>query len=450
VSRRPSFALTAAALLLLTGFAAVPAIAMDSPADPTPAEAPAPTVALDLAFEAGFTARGGEEGVLVWGLFAMAVELPARPDVLHSVTLSLELPAGGLRVAAVASTADSPFLDTIGSTRLVVRGDPAGSPRHTVAYEATYTPFGEEVLLEGSSPASPEKFLGKRVSEAGTGTLLHLGAREYDPATGRFQGLDPILGVAAHPQTQNPYAYATNDPVGNADPNGMCEVVCALAIIAVAAVATAAVAHYGPAKFRLGMDLAATAIGFIPLFGDVFSTAYFLTHDFLDCAEGHCDGVAIGLDTIGIVPGIPNLGGGAHAATAVFRALPPGTPMVGFIPLSIRLTGRAAGQVPPAVIHTSGLQHGNPAHWAKIQDEAAAMAKSGKYSDVYVNKALSTATGGVVPSGLRPDIVGKTWGGKYVVVEVVSPSQTASQMDRKVDAMQLLLGGRYGGRRVIP
>jgi len=76
------------------------------------------------------------------------------------------------------------------------------------------------------------------------------------------------------------------------------------------------------------MDLAATAIGFIPLFGDVFSTAYFLTHDFLDCAEGHCDGVAIGLDAIGIVPGIPSLGSAGFHLGKVALNVVTGAPLL--------------------------------------------------------------------------------------------------------------------------
>jgi len=213
--------LGAAALLVLTGFASAPTVAVESPALLPPPAGPAPAMAaFDLAFEAGFTARGGEEGVLVWGLFAMAVELPARPDVLHSVTLSLELPAGGLRVAAVASTADSPFLDTIGSTRLVVRGDPAGSPRHTVAYEATYTPFGEEVLLEGSSPASPEKFLGKRVSEAGTALSSTSAPASTTPPRAASRAWTPSSASPPTPRRRTPTPTRRTTPWGTRTPTG--------------------------------------------------------------------------------------------------------------------------------------------------------------------------------------------------------------------------------------
>jgi RHS repeat-associated protein len=63
----------------------------------------------------------------------------------------------------------------------------------------------------------PKGFIGER-PDPETG-LLHLNARYYDPALGRFispDDWDPTLaGVGT-----NRYAYAGNDPVNKADPNG--------------------------------------------------------------------------------------------------------------------------------------------------------------------------------------------------------------------------------------
>ncbi|WP_431983260.1 RHS repeat-associated core domain-containing protein [Streptomyces qinglanensis] len=51
-----------------------------------------------------------------------------------------------------------------------------------------------------------------------TGTT-HLGAREYDPALGRFLSVDPML--AADDQRQhNPYQYGGNNPATHSDPSG--------------------------------------------------------------------------------------------------------------------------------------------------------------------------------------------------------------------------------------
>ena len=45
-------------------------------------------------------------------------------------------------------------------------------------------------------------------------------ARYYDPTSGRFVSRDPFPGLMRLPQTLNPYAYVTNNPVNLIDPSG--------------------------------------------------------------------------------------------------------------------------------------------------------------------------------------------------------------------------------------
>ncbi|MER6622371.1 polymorphic toxin-type HINT domain-containing protein [Streptomyces sp. NPDC000931] len=80
-----------------------------------------------------------------------------------------------------------------------------------------FTPFGE---VRGQKPSmwpGEKGFVGGTMDES-TG-LTHLGAREYDPAIGRFISVDPMMDVAES-QTMNPYAYANNSPVTFSDPSG--------------------------------------------------------------------------------------------------------------------------------------------------------------------------------------------------------------------------------------
>ncbi|MFE0632520.1 RHS repeat-associated core domain-containing protein [Streptomyces sp. NPDC058864] len=81
------------------------------------------------------------------------------------------------------------------------------------------TPFGAP---RGSAPASwpGEKGFVGGTEDASTG-LRHLGAREYDEATGRFISVDPLMVVDA-PQQMNGYSYANNNPVTTSDPTGTC------------------------------------------------------------------------------------------------------------------------------------------------------------------------------------------------------------------------------------
>ncbi|OSZ61769.1 hypothetical protein OQI_03400 [Streptomyces pharetrae CZA14] len=55
--------------------------------------------------------------------------------------------------------------------------------------------------------------------DAATG-FVHLGAREYDPSTGRFISVDPVLDQS-DPLQANGYSYANNNPVTHADPSGL-------------------------------------------------------------------------------------------------------------------------------------------------------------------------------------------------------------------------------------
>ncbi|WP_344620204.1 RHS repeat-associated core domain-containing protein [Dactylosporangium salmoneum] len=54
----------------------------------------------------------------------------------------------------------------------------------------------------------------------GTG-LTHLGARDYDPKTGRFISVDPVFDPAVT-QSWSAYVYAGNNPVTQSDPSGLC------------------------------------------------------------------------------------------------------------------------------------------------------------------------------------------------------------------------------------
>ncbi|MGW0363063.1 polymorphic toxin-type HINT domain-containing protein [Streptomyces sp. NPDC002990] len=81
-------------------------------------------------------------------------------------------------------------------------------------------PFGNE---RGTQPAAgvwagDKGFVGG-TKEKATGFTL-LGAREYDPTTGRFISPDPIID-AGDPQQWNAYAYSNNDPFNKSDPSGL-------------------------------------------------------------------------------------------------------------------------------------------------------------------------------------------------------------------------------------
>jgi RHS repeat-associated protein len=78
------------------------------------------------------------------------------------------------------------------------------------------TPYGEP--RDGAAGWVNDKgFLGKTVDPTG---LTHVGAREYDPAVGRFISVDPLMDLS-NPQQMQGYSYANNSPVSFSDPDGL-------------------------------------------------------------------------------------------------------------------------------------------------------------------------------------------------------------------------------------
>lgn len=80
-----------------------------------------------------------------------------------------------------------------------------------------YDPFGNVRKNDGVG-ASLFQFSGEMYND--TLGYHFLRARYYDPQTGRFISKDPVKGVLTIPQTQNPYAYAGNNPINMSDPSG--------------------------------------------------------------------------------------------------------------------------------------------------------------------------------------------------------------------------------------
>lgn len=82
---------------------------------------------------------------------------------------------------------------------------------------STYDAFGSQRQQTGQQNFF--RFAGQE-QHADIG-LIHMRARWYDPATGRFISRDPIKGSATVPQSLNPYAYVSNNPCNLRDPSGL-------------------------------------------------------------------------------------------------------------------------------------------------------------------------------------------------------------------------------------
>ncbi len=131
------------------------------------------------------------------------------PQILSNGTDSIIYGPGGMAIEQIdANGAPAYFIQgQLGSTRALT--DQAGNVVATFTYDA----YGAVVSHTGSV-TTPVGFAGGYTDPSG---LLYLVHRYYDPATGQFLSLDPLVQ-----QTTQPYQYAGNDPVNGSDPSGLC------------------------------------------------------------------------------------------------------------------------------------------------------------------------------------------------------------------------------------
>ncbi len=97
--------------------------------------------------------------------------------------------------------------DLVGSVRGTVSS--SGALTGTASYDA----WGNPATSGGLTASTPFGFAGSYTDPTGLSYLIN---RYYDPATGQFTSLDPLVD-----QTLQPYAYTAGDPVSQTDPTGL-------------------------------------------------------------------------------------------------------------------------------------------------------------------------------------------------------------------------------------
>ena len=116
---------------------------------------------------------------------------------------------GHLALIQRGSTSERVVTDPNGSPRLVIDAS-SGRIVDTIAYDAWGRTTSE------SAPGTLPFGFGGGLADPDTG-LVHFGARDYDPATGRWTASDPIGFAGGDP---NLYRYSSDDPVNRTDPSG--------------------------------------------------------------------------------------------------------------------------------------------------------------------------------------------------------------------------------------
>ena len=157
-------------------------------------------------------------------------------EILRTTPTSRTLYLGATEITASADGAtltNATRYYTVGGTVVATRTNPgtlywqANDQQGTaqIAINATtlaatirkQDPFGNPRGAAATWP-NPRGFVGGTSDEPGG--LVHLGARFYNPITGRFLNDDPVTDTT-NPQQLNGYAYANNNPTTLSDPTGL-------------------------------------------------------------------------------------------------------------------------------------------------------------------------------------------------------------------------------------
>ncbi|MBK9066629.1 MAG: hypothetical protein IPL76_07030 [Gemmatimonadetes bacterium] len=141
--------------------------------------------------------------------------------------------------------------DHLGSVRAVV-----DTATGAVAQWTTYDAWGN-VLADSGAGSQPFGFAGG-MADSATG-LVRFGARDYDPAVGRWTAKDPVGFSGGESGT---YVYSANDPVDLQDPSGA-----VVPIVLVGMVAAFIAIDIAWQQFRNGYQLACLNLGRLPLLG---------------------------------------------------------------------------------------------------------------------------------------------------------------------------------------
>jgi RHS repeat-associated protein len=149
-------------------------------------------------------------------VFSEQIVLHASPGSTTGTitgTRFISLPGGGQVVRTGGGINYSFVLSNQQGTAVITLNHDAQAP-----VWRQYTPYGAP---RGSAPSSWPDTDGllNDPTDADTGLTI-IGARQYDPSTGMFISLDPVL-EADSPQQLNGYTYAAGNPVTNSDATGL-------------------------------------------------------------------------------------------------------------------------------------------------------------------------------------------------------------------------------------
>jgi hypothetical protein len=252
---------------------------------------------------------------------------------------------------------------------------------------------------------------------------------DNDPSLHRFTQPDTIIPEAGNPQAWNRYAYAFNNPILYNDPSGHCPFCIAVAVILFFTVfnctADSTYHETSPEEDAVSaLTWGLVSFGAEPL--DWLYTA-------AQCASGNCDPTAF---AIAAMPGFNNA---SYNALNDLDNLSDDVSEVKLLSTADKIIGKAQ-------------KTSDPSHEIFSLSIAAKYSKLPDSETVFLNKTLQTITGGAIPSRVRPDVAAAFSDGSFIILEIVSKSQTNASQEEKVNEIVNLFlnSGLHAVGEIIP
>lgn len=312
--------------------------------------------------------------------------------------------------------------------------------------ETRYSAFGE-IRYSNGTTLTDKLYTGQQ-QEMEIGLSYYI-ARFYDPVIAHFIQPDSLIPQASASASFDRYVYVNGNPVNFNDPTGN---IAWLPILVVAGAAIGAAVDYGSQVYNNYQNN-----------GGNFGAALTTNINLESIGKSALTGAAIGLTVAVAAPvAVALVGEGLTGvglltgSTAIFGAGIAANQ--GATNLANMMVGTSSITTPPkAPIIGKPQVTSDPFHASTSASIAEEYSQLPSVNKVFLNRPISTITGGQVPSSLRPDVAVRYTDGSYGFTEIVSRSQTVISQTQKMDKLaeilyqfgkNLIIGNIFPGRMV--